>query len=302
MTSEGVGLECPECGAALEEDSRFCNACAAPLGEDEDPAPAPGARGRPYLGEEDEGARETRRTAGPIASPPVETPRTAFMALRIGIAILAVVVAIVKLSNRPSVHIEPIDIPAPQYADTPPVIPHDEAPARAPTESERALAGTWVARVGDDAPRPATSGSWMVQIEATRAGLATFAQRCVWLELYDNLRGFWNECGVVDGEPTALQREDRGTGDTSPLGVPFRWSFDGERLAITYDADMTLPREDGSVVFRQAVLALPRGTPPLEVEESFPEHPDVPPRTVRFEVFPRAYAGDDVPSAETTTP
>jgi len=258
-------MECTKCGAALEADSKFCTRCAAPVAVASDGDSGEARRGAP-------------------ASGPGQGAKIVGVLLALGTLVLG----IVRLTNRPSVQIEVIDTPVVGAAPVP-VVPRGAAPEREPTESERALAGTWVATMGFDAPRPATTGGMLVQIQAIRAGLTDAVQRCIWLELYDNLRGFQHECGVVNGEPSVLQQDDPLSGRARPLGVSFRWSFDAGRLSITYDEEMTVTTGDRTTRFVRTELALPQGSPPFDVQQSFPDHPDVPPLTPRFEVFPGTY-------------
>jgi hypothetical protein len=100
----------------------------------------------------------------------------------------------------------------------------------------------------------------------------------------------------VDGEPSVLERTDPATGRSRPLGVGFRWSVDEAGLSIAYDEAMIVSAGGRSTRFHRTVLALPRqGSAPFDVQQSFPEHPDVPPIAQRYEVFPGRYLGDGEP-------
>lgn len=306
-------MECTKCGAEIEADSKFCSRCAAPVlgahtarseddgdhvGDDDEDADEDAdeddeADDDQQAGEDD-GDRDTRARASAPASGPGAGAKVAGVVL--GLAMI--VLGILRLTNRPSIEIVPIEPPDLGYgasgaAGAPIVVPRDAPPERAPSESERALAGTWVATVGFDAPRPASMGSTLVQIQALRSGLSEPTQRCIWLELYDNLRGFQHECGVVDGEASVLQRTDPVTGRSSPLGVAFRWSFEDGRLSLTYDEDMVVAAGGQTLRFVRSVLTLPRaGSPPFDVQQSFPEHPDAAPLAQRFDVFAGSYLGE----------
>lgn len=258
-------MDCEACGARNDDDAKFCTQCAEAL-----PRPPRGDASR-------RGSHGQSPGGAPVA--------------RIGVILLAMVglgLGLYRIANRPSVQIEVID--APEIAMRPPDAPEptsvrEQAPAREPTESERTLAGTWVATVGPQAPRRASIEGTMVQMRALQTGQAEPATRCVWLELYQNLRGFQHECGVVNGEPSALEQTDPATGESAPLGVSLSWSFQDGRLQLHYDEPMIV----GTVRFTETVLALPEGSPPFDVTQSFPGHDDVPAQTHRFEVFSGRY-------------
>ncbi len=255
-------MECEACGRVNEGDARFCDGCAAPL------------------------PRRVPRRAAPEAG---GLPPGRIVGLVVGLAVLGL--SALRLANRPSVQIETIDIPAPEYrAPDAPLAPNvrAQAPARAPTESEALVAGTWVATVGFNAPRRAVSASSMVQLGAASQGQINSLQRCVWLELYPNLRGFSHECGVVNGEPSALEQTNPITGQRSSLGASFRWSLEGTRLRLEYDEDL---RVDG-VTLRTVEMELPVGSAPFDVVQTFPDHEEVAPQPARFEVFSGQYLDD----------
>lgn len=278
--------ECTACGAAMEGGSKFCNRCGEPVPDELD-------EGGPHDVDDARLADEVARVGRAPAGTSGPGPGAKIAGFATGLALI--VFGIFRLMNRPSVELEVIEAPDVGYGmgATPTELPRDRAADRAPTGSERALAGTWVARVGFDAPRPAAMGATLVEIQALRAGLAQPLERCIWLELYANLRGFQHECGVVGGEPSVLQRTDPVTGGSSPLGVAFRWSFEDGRLAITYDEDMVVSAGGRTTRFVETTLALPQGSPPFDVQQSFPEHPEVPPLALRFEVFAGSYLGDE---------
>ena len=297
-------MECTHCGAALEPGSELCARCGRPIASAsldaarddlDEPGDAGGEEGGERAGDEPrEGPAEPA-----LGAPAEGAPGQAGKVIGLVLGLLGIVLGIVHLANRPSVQIEVIEPPDLGYGTgggPATVVPRDAPPERAPTDTERALAGTWVATVGFDAPRPASTGATLVQIEALRAGLAEPMQRCIWLELYDNLRGFQHECGVVGGQPSVLQRTDPLTGRSSPLGVGLRWSLEGRVLALTYDEAMVLTAHGRTTRFLQTALALPTGSPPFDVQQSFPEHPDVPPLAHRYEVFSGSYLGDEPPS------
>ena len=258
------GMDCKGCGRVNDEDANFCTGCRAPLTVGEP---------RPDAGERAQGSLPAGRIAG----------------LLLGLGVLAV--GAFRLAHRPSVQIETFEVSAPTYrAPDAPLAStvRAEPAARPPTETERLLAGTWVARVGHDAPRRASIDATMVQIGALRSGQVDGIERCVWLELYENLRGFAHECAVTNGEPSMLEQTDPRTGRSMPLGAALHWSVDGRRLRLEYDEDMAV----GAVTFRVTELELPFGTPPFDVTQTFPEHPDLPPQAHRFEVFSGSFLGD----------
>lgn len=258
-------MECPECGEENDDDARFCAQCRAPM----PPSPAH----RP-----------------PAASE--GTPISGGRVLAIVAAVLSIGLGIVRLANRPSAYIDTIPAPPP-IAYQEPSAPaastaRTAAPERAPTESERSLAGTWVGRVGIDGPQRASAAGTLTQLGAVQQGLVQTLDRCLWIELYDNLRGFQHECGVVNGEPSVLAQTDPVTGRQSDLGVALRWRVEEGALRLTYDDDLVV----GGVRFREMALALPQGSAPFRVTMSFPGHDEIPPQTHDFEAFQGRYLGD----------
>ncbi|WP_157596327.1 hypothetical protein [Plesiocystis pacifica] len=168
------------------------------------------------------------------------------------------------------------------------------------SELERSLAGTWTAKVGPDAPRPVWMKEMvMLQTHGQGAGAILdavekdrrVATNCVWLELYANLRGFRNECMLLEGTPQALQQHDPNTGAPEPYGVAFSWTVEDRFVRITYDHPMLLPAADGEPLeFRETTLELRAGGGAVHtLTQAFPEHPEVPGVERQFEIAPGSY-------------
>lgn len=64
--------------------------------------------------------------------------------------------------------------------------------ARPLSQTESSFAGTWAAKVGGDASitRLQKDGTFVAPPGVTMGG-------CIWLELYDDLTGFRDECAVI---------------------------------------------------------------------------------------------------------
>ncbi|MCH9686909.1 MAG: hypothetical protein K0V04_36075 [Deltaproteobacteria bacterium] len=173
------------------------------------------------------------------------------------------------------------------------------------TEFETGIAGTWVAKVGADAPQSKAMGDKvMLGIPPGQGGVEglmaavdadqRLSTACVWLELYDNLSGFHNECALIGGEPQALNKHDPLTGAVQPFGVGLSWSVDGKQIRVEYEQPLVVPNGAGvSVEIRTTTLELQPGAGPIHsVQQAFPEHPDIAPRTVPFEILAGSYLGD----------
>ncbi|MGE0785900.1 MAG: hypothetical protein AB7S26_09450 [Sandaracinaceae bacterium] len=267
---------CTTCGADNDGDAIFCSACASRLTDAE--------------GEADPSEPPTREPPRRAETHPEAT--SSGMSGGRWLAVLSLVLTIgaglLRLANRSSPpHYEPIDVP-PQLVEAPSATAiRGEPPAREPSEIERALAGTWVA-MGDDTPQRASSQGTMVQLEGAATGQIEPLQRCAWIELYDNLRGYQHECGVVNGEASLLDRTDPISGRRSSLGASLRWNVEGSTVHLEYDEDMRTPSR-AHPSFRHLALELPAGESPFAVTQSLPDHADVGPRTVTYEVFSGTY-------------
>ena len=185
----------------------------------------------------------------------------------------------------------------PEKVDTPPVpgtkVPTpsvfpDAAPrmplGRALSQTESSFAGTWAAKVGSDASitRLQKDGTFMAPPGVTMGG-------CIWLELYDDLTGFRDECAVINGNASALEGKNSLTGKVER--VAFDWSApDAGDVTITYRSDVYLP---GAGPFRTWKLAFVRQEGDFIVfTESFPDlGPDVH-RESSWEIIPGRYLGD----------
>ncbi|HEY8429638.1 MAG TPA: zinc ribbon domain-containing protein, partial [Sandaracinaceae bacterium] len=241
--------KCEACGAELDADSKFCDQCAAPTRLALERASTDGSlESEAHDAPNEDGAVQV---AGGGDRDARAKPGSARI-VSVVVAVLALLlIGVSWLSRRPTVRfevIEPPDVADGAGARSP---PRELPPERAPTDSERALAGTWVATGSFDVPRPAAGGSVLLEAQAIQQGRLDPVQRCIWLELYENLRGFQHECAVAGGEPTVLERTDPVTGRSSPHGVAFRWSVENGALRLEYDEDMIAGVGGGSLRFRR---------------------------------------------------
>lgn len=117
---------------------------------------------------------------------------------------------------------------------------------------------------------------------------------CVWLELYDNLHGFRNECALMNGEPSALQKNDPFTGAAQPFGIAFTWRHDDGAVVLDYAEPLVVPDgKGGSLRIATSRLALEPGAGPKHrVTQTFPEHPSLPAQVDEFEIMSGAFLGD----------
>lgn len=169
-------------------------------------------------------------------------------------------------------------------------------PQRAASDQESLLAGTWVAKVGDFAPRSAAmADKVMYALDRANPDLVSnalaaieadnkLASSCIWLELRAGFTGYRRECAIVNGQPSALDQNDIATGKKRDLGVAVEWFIDAEdknKLKIRYAEDMVVPAlHDGKLallVFRTHYLQLDKadaagGKNYFLVKEWFPEH------------------------------
>lgn len=214
-------------------------------------------------------------------------------------------------SPQPAVYSDPLEKAAPPLAKTTPppadsIVASRSKPApRALTDTEKLLAGTWVAKVRSSAPRSsAVDGKVVLGIDPGQELVPgvmkaidddkQVSTACVWLELYDNLHGFRNECAVMNGEPSALQKNDPFTGAAQPFGIEFTWRHDGGAVWLDYAEPLVVPDgKGGSLRIASARLDLDPGAGPKHrVTQTFPEHPDLPPQVDEFEIMSGAFLGD----------
>jgi hypothetical protein len=208
-------------------------------------------------------------------------------------------------------------VPAPQAAVAPLAPPVNtetttsiraKPAARPPTDMERALSGTWVATVSDDAPRSANvDGKVMLGIEPGQNMVdgvikaveddKRVSTACVWLELYENLHGFRNECALMAGEPQALQKNDPFTGAAQPFGIAFTWRHEDGAVLIDYADALVVPDgKGGTARIQRARLGLESGAGPTHrITQTFPEHPDLAPQIESYRIMSGGFL-DDPPS------
>ena len=193
-----------------------------------------------------------------------------------------------------------VGVATPHHDDTPKVAPAKQVawqlPARAASDQEHLLAGTWVAKVGDYASRSAVMGDKvMLALDPKNPDLVSnvteaiekdnqIASNCIWLELRDDHTGFRRECAIVGGEPSALDQNDLATGQKKDFGTKLEWFIDDKdknKLKIHFADDMLVPaRRDGKLVmlvFRTWWLQVDKadkaaGDNNFFVKEWFPEH------------------------------
>jgi hypothetical protein len=181
--------------------------------------------------------------------------------------------------------------PEPEKVELPPLpsATVDAAPRkpldRPLTQTETSLAGTWVARVdGQASQTKALRDKMFVAPPGVSPG------DCIWLELYDDLTGFRDECAVVSGEPSALESKNALTGQTQRLA--FDWeAADAAHVKITYRDDVLLP--GAAKPFRSWHLAFVRQDGDLiYFAESFPELGADVHREYGWEIISGRYLGD----------
>ncbi len=176
---------------------------------------------------------------------------------------------------------------------------------RALTDSEKVLAGTWVAKVGAAAPRSsAVDGKVMLGMDPGQELVPGVMKAieddkhvstaCVWLELYENLHGFRNECALMNGEPSALQKNDPFTGAAQPFGIALTWRHEDGAIWLDYAEPLVVPDgKGGSRPITRVRLAMEPGAGPKHrVTQTFPEHPDLAPQIDEFEIMSGAFLGD----------
>jgi hypothetical protein len=175
------------------------------------------------------------------------------------------------------------------------------------------LVGTWVATVGNHATRSA----FMADKVALRLGKGGGGRRdlvsatleaikrddklktsCIWLELFEDLRGIRRECALVNGQASALDRTDPLTGKKTDLGTRLRWSYDRPRrtLRIEFLADMLVPLADArgvrQVRFRKWELTFgEKDAGGHRMQERIPEHGYLLPVQYTYEIFPGRFLG-----------
>jgi hypothetical protein len=178
---------------------------------------------------------------------------------------------------------EKVELPAPPTSAFPDAAPRRPL-ARALSPTESAFAGTWVARVDDRASqtRMHKEGTFMAPPGVTLGG-------CIWLELYDDLTGYRDECAIVNGEPSALDGKNALTGRSQRLA--FDWEApDAASLTITYRDDVFLP---GAGPFRTWKLAAVRQDGDhIVFQERFPDLGSDAARESAWEIIPGRYLGD----------
>lgn len=185
------------------------------------------------------------------------------------------------------------------------VSPRTKPAPRALTELEANLAGTWVAHVGDDAPRSSTmAGGVMLGVPPGEKDIvsgvmkavendAKVSTSCEWLELYENLHGFRNECALIGGEAQALNKNDPFTGEVQPFGVAFTWRVEDKFVHLEYEAPLELPTASGSKKIRHITLELQAGGGAKhKLIQAFPEAPEIVARPVEYEILAGSYLGD----------
>lgn len=116
---------------------------------------------------------------------------------------------------------------------------------------------------------------------------------CEWLELYENLHGFRNECALIGGEAQALNKNDPFSGAAQPFGIPFTWRVEDKLVHLEYEEPLDLPAAGGSKKVKHVTLELQAGGGPKHrLMQAFPELPDLPARSVEYEILPGSYLGD----------
>lgn len=121
---------------------------------------------------------------------------------------------------------------------------------------------------------------------------AKVSTACEWLELYENLHGFRNECALLGGEPQALNQNDPLTGAAQPFGVAFTWRVEDNLVHLEYAEPLVVPTDTGEKKIRHVTLELQAGSGPKhKLRQAFPEAPELPPRPIEYEILAGSYLG-----------
>lgn len=185
-------------------------------------------------------------------------------------------------------------------------------PSGALSDPEKAVSGTWIAKVGDFATRSAFMADKVMFglggktkgrdfIGATLAAIENddrVQTNCIWLELFADRTGIRRGCALVGGEPSALDKTDPFTGKKSDFGTRLQWYFDlpSKQVRIRFDDDMLVPAaaDGGSrlLLFRHWYLSFgKKAGEGFEMKEQIPEHDYVLPVQYTYEVYPGSFLG-----------
>jgi hypothetical protein len=180
------------------------------------------------------------------------------------------------------------------------------------SDSEKAVSGTWIAKVGDDATRSAFLADKLMFgfgekkkgqdfIAATIEAIESderMQTNCIWLELFADRTGIRRGCALIDGEPSALDKTDPFTGKKSDFGTRLQWYYDlpSKQVRIRFDDDMLVPAvgDGGSrfLRFRHWTLSFgKKAQSGFEMKEQVPEHDFSLPVQYIYEIFPGSFLG-----------
>lgn len=104
---------------------------------------------------------------------------------------------------------------------------------------------------------------------------------CIWLELYPDGSGFWSNCMMNVGEPSATEKIDPFSGDRMPLGLKFKWYARKDTLKIQLEDRLTVThykdsvKQDIKVTYWDLVIegtTIVDNEPALIVHNEFPEY------------------------------
>lgn len=178
------------------------------------------------------------------------------------------------------------------------------------SDPERAVSGTWIAKVGDFATRSAfMADKVMFGFGGKKKGQDFVAAtieaiekddrvktNCIWLELFADRTGIRRGCAIIGGEPSALDKTDPFTGKKSSFGTHLQWYFDlpSKQVRIRFDQDMLVPTvaDGGSRFLRFRHWSLSFGKKDgngFQMKENLPEHEFSLPVQYTYEVFPGSF-------------
>ncbi len=167
-------------------------------------------------------------------------------------------------------------------------------PQSSDVDAETRFQGTWVAEVSGAHIRTggvsfSFGGGKKIKsmddlVEATMEAIDKDLKErdhCIWLELYPDGTGFWSNCMMNVGEPSATEKIDPFTGDRMPLGIKFDWYGQKDTLKIRFEDRLTVThyqdtvKQNIKVTYWNLVIegtTLVDNEPALIIHNEFPEY------------------------------